>query len=402
MWKLALRNVLRHKARTGMTLLAIIAGVVGLILSGGFVHDIFTQLGEVLIHSQSGHIQVAREGYFEKGARSPEKYLMEDTDALRSGITQPKVADVMGRMYFAGLLNNGRSDLPVVGEGVEPDREARLGSGLVITAGRLLKNSDSNGMMVGHDLAQALGLAVGDWATLVINTPDGALNSLEFQLIGTFQSFSKDYDARAVRIPLPAAQELLANQGVNTLVIALKNTEDTDEVAARLSRNLAGKGLEVLTWLKLNDFYAKTVTMYDVQFGVLRMIILLMVLLSVANSVNMSVFERVGEFGTMMALGNRSFGVVRLIMMENVIIGITGALAGVLFGMVLALIISAIGIPMPPPPNSDIAYTAHIQIVPSVVAGAFTVGLVATVLAAIIPALRVRRIPVVDALRQSI
>jgi len=402
MWKLALRNVLRHKARTGMTLLAIIAGVVGLILSGGFVHDIFTQLGEVLIHSQSGHIQVAREGYFEKGARSPEKFLMDDTAALRSGIAQPAVTDVMGRMYFAGLLNNGRSDLPVVGEGIEPDREARLGSGLVITAGRLLKNSDSNGMMVGHDLAQALGLAVGEWATLVINTPDGALNSLEFQLIGTFQSFSKDYDARAVRIPLPAAQELLANQGVNTLVIALKNTGDTDAVAAWLSRNLAGKGLEVLTWLKLNDFYAKTVTMYDVQFGVLRMIILLMVLLSVANSVNMSVFERVGEFGTMMALGNRSLGVVRLIMMENVIIGMTGALAGVLLGIVLALLISAIGIPMPPPPNSDIAYTAHIQIVPSVVAGAFTVGLMATVLAAVIPALRVRRIPVVDALRQSI
>ena len=45
MWKLALRNVLRHKARTGMTLLAIIVGVVGLILSGGFVQDIFKQLG---------------------------------------------------------------------------------------------------------------------------------------------------------------------------------------------------------------------------------------------------------------------------------------------------------------------------------------------------------------------
>jgi hypothetical protein len=67
MWKLALRNVLRHKTRTGMTLLAIIVGVVGLILSGGFVQDIFTQLGEVLIHSQSGHMQVARDGYFEQG-----------------------------------------------------------------------------------------------------------------------------------------------------------------------------------------------------------------------------------------------------------------------------------------------------------------------------------------------
>ncbi len=403
MWKLALRNVLRHKARTGMTLLAIIAGVVGLILSGGFVHDIFTQLGEVLIHSQSGHLQVARNGYFEHGARSPEKYLIEDPEPLKKQIlASDRVADVMGRLYFSGLLNNGRSDLPIIGEGVEPEREARLGSGMVISAGRRLEEKDNNGVMIGHGLAQALKLKPGDWATLVINTPDGALNSQEFQVVGTFQTFSKDYDARAVRIPLAAAQDLLATPGLNTLVVSLKQTRDTEAEAGRLAKELGGQGLEVTTWLQLNDFYAKTVKMYDVQFGVLRMIILLMVLLSVVNSVNMSVFERVGEFGTMMALGNRSSRVIELIILENVIIGLAGATLGVFLGLILALIISAIGIPMPPPPNADLTYTAHIRIVPGVVAGAFLVGLIATVLAAVLPAAKVRGIPVVDALRQSV
>lgn len=403
MWKLALRNVLRHKARTGMTLLAIIAGVVGLILSGGFVHDIFNQLGEVLIHSQSGHIQVAKTGYFERGARSPEKYLIEEAETLREQILRtPGVEDVLARLYFSGLLNNGRSDLPIIGEGVEPDREAKLGSGMVITAGRHLQNTDTHGIMLGHSLAHALKLAPGDWATIVINTPDGALNSLEFQVIGTFQTFSKDYDARAVRIPLPAAQDLMATRGINTLVISLKETQSTEAIARMLEKDHVPSGYEINTWLKLNDFYAKTVKMYDVQFGVLRLIILLMVLLSVANSVNMSVFERVGEFGTMMALGNRSRRVVELIMIENVIIGLAGAILGVILGILLALIISAIGIPMPPPPNADLAYVAHIQIVPSVIGGAFVVGFIATVLAALMPAQRVRRIPVVDALRQSV
>jgi len=403
MWKLALRNVLRHKARTGMTLLAIIAGVVGLILSGGFVHDIFTQLGEVLIHSQSGHLQVARTGYFERGARSPEKYLLMDAEPLRKKIMEnPAVEDVLGRLYFAGLLNNGRSDLPIIGEGVEPDREATLGSGMAITAGQRLRGTDEHGMMVGHGLAHALKLVPGNWVTLVINTPEGALNSLEFQVIGTFQTFSKDYDAHAVRIPLVAARDLLATTGINTLVVSLKQTRDTEPIAASLEKAFSRSGLEVNTWLKLNDFYAKTVKMYDVQFGVLRIIILLMVLLSVVNSVNMSVFERVGEFGTMMALGNRSSRVIELIIAENVIIGLVGAASGVILGMALALVISAIGIPMPPPPNADLTYIAHIRIVPSVVAGAFAVGLIATVMAACLPALRVRRIPIVDALRQSI
>jgi putative ABC transport system permease protein len=403
MWKLALRNVLRHKARTGMTLLAIVVGVASLILSGGFVQDIFRQLGEALIHSQSGHVQLSRSGYFERGARSPEKFLIADPEPLRKSIAAlPGVDDVMGRVYFAGLLNNGRSDLPIVGEGIEPAREARLGSGVIILAGRALREQDANGMMVGHGLANALKLKPGDWATLVMNTAGGALNSQEFQVVGVFQTFSKDYDARAVRLPLAAAQEMLASSGVNTLVVSLGKTEDTDATAAALIQRHEKQGLEVKTWLQLNDFYAKTVEMYDAQFGVLRIIILLMVLLSVANSVNMTVFERVGEFGTMMALGNRSARVFQLIVAENAILGLIGAVAGVVLGIALALAISAVGIPMPPPPNSDMAYTGHILVVPSVVAGAFVVGLVATVAAALLPAARVHRIPVVDALRQSV
>lgn len=386
-----------------MTLLAIIVGVMGLILSGGFVQDIFTQLGEVLIRSQSGHIQVAREGYYARGARSPEKFLIENPDPIREMIRRsPKVDDVMGRLYFSGLLNNGRSDQPIIGEGIEAQREAKLGSSLVIASGRQLRDEDTHGMMLGHSLARALKLKTGDWATLVINTPDGALNSLEFEIVGTFQTFSKDYDAHAVRINLTAAQDLLATSGVNTLVLSLTKTEETDTVATDLLAKLAGEGLEVNTWRKLNDFYTSTVEMYDAQFGVLRIIILLMVLLSVANSVNMSVFERVGEFGTMMALGNRASRVFGLIIAENAILGVAGAIAGSLLGILLALAISAVGIPMPPPPNADLPYTARISIVPSVIAGAFVVGFVATVLAAVMPAARVRRIPVVDALRQNI
>jgi putative ABC transport system permease protein len=403
MWKLAVRNVFRHKGRTGMTLLAIVAGVVGLILSGGFVYDIFTQLREVLIHSQLGHIQVATSGYFEHGARSPERFLIHDPGRLEGVIRgAPHVEDVMGRLYFSGLLNNGRADLPIIGEGIEPGPEAKLGSNLTITAGRRLQDGDKFSMMVGHGLAKALKLKPGDRATIVISTAEGAQNTLDVEVVGVFQAFSKDYDARAVRIPLAAAQELLATEGVNTIVVSLKRTEDTKLVAATLAKSLAPMDVDVRSWSQLNDFYSKTVEMYDVQFSVLRFIVLMMVLLSVTNSVNMSVFERVGEFGTMMALGNRGRRVFTLILMENSIIGLAGATVGVLLGIVLALTISAIGIPMPPPPNSDLGYLAHIQIVPTVIAGAFVVGFVATAVAALIPASRIHRIAVVDALRQNV
>lgn len=403
MLTLALRNVFRHRGRSAMTLAAIVFGVAGLILSGGFVRDIFVQLGEALIHSQTGHVQVLRAGYYESGSGTPEKFRIEDPEALRQSIaTVPGVSDVMARVAFAGLLNNGRSDWGVVGEGVEPDREAQLGSHVRIVAGRQLSDRDRSGVVVGQGVAQALKLAPGDNVTLLLNTADGALNSMELEVVGVFQSFSKDFDARAVRIPLAAAQELLQSRGVNSLVVALAATDDTATVADALNTRLAGQPLAVWTWIDLNDFYGKTVALYERQFGVLQLIILAMVLLSVANSVNMSVFERVGEFGTMMALGDRRRRVAGLIITESALLGLIGAALGVLVGIVLALLISSIGIPMPPPPNANLGYTAYIRVVPSVVAAAFAVGLVATTLAALLPAAKVSRIPVVDALRANV
>lgn len=386
-----------------MTLVAIIAGVVSIILAGGWVQDIYVQLGEALIHSQSGHLQVYRQGYYEAGSRSPEKYLMETPDLIKQRIAkEAEVEQVMARLNFSGLLNNGRSDLPIIGEGVEPGLESELGSLVMLTAGRQLTDSDAFGILLGKGVAQALQLKPGDPVTLLANTLDGALNSLDFEVIGIFQSYSNDFDARAVRIPLPAAQELLGTTGVNALVVSLQHTEATEQVAFRLAQRLEAFGLEVKTWMELNDFYEKTVELYKGQFGVLQWIILVMVILSVANSVNMSIFERVGEFGTMMALGNRSSQVFLLILYENFLLGLIGGGLGVGLGIFLATTISAIGIPMPPPPNADLGYVARIQIVPSVILLALSIGFIATVIAALLPARHVARIPVVDALRQNL
>nr|WP_300439418.1 ABC transporter permease [Zoogloea sp.] len=401
--KLAIRNVLRQKVRTGMTLAAIIFGVMGLILAGGFVQDIFIQLGEAIIHSQTGHIQVFKKDFLEKGTRSPERFLIDEPEKLAVQLARhEEVESVMSRLYFSGLLNNGKRDLAIIGEGIEPDKEVKLGSFITITAGRQLTNKDRDGILLGDGVAKTLGLKPGDRVTLVMTAAEGAMNTLDFEVIGVFQSFSKDFDSRAVRIPLPSAQELLVTKGANLMVLALHKTEDTSKVVARLTGELQGGPLDLRSWSSLSDFYDKAVQLYDRQFGVLQMIILLMVLLSVANSVNMSVFERQGEFGTMQALGNRSGDLVRLIITESAIIGLAGALLGMLLGVVAALAISAIGIPMPPPPNANLGYTAYIRIVPFNLLTSGLVGFVGTVLASIVPAFKVTRMPVVDALRQNI
>jgi putative ABC transport system permease protein len=228
------------------------------------------------------------------------------------------------------------------------------------------------------------------------------MNTLDLEVVGVFRTYSKDYDARAIRIPLRAAHDVLQTQGVNTLVVSLAKTQETGLVAEKLRSMLATDGYDVWTWQELNDFYGKTVSLYGRQFGVLRMIILLMVLLSVANSVNMSLFERVAEFGTMRALGDPRATVMRLVLTETFLLGLIGSGVAVMVGVALAAAISAIGIPMPPPPNADVGYIARIQLDSTIVIGALMTGIAATTVAAVPAALRAVRIPIVDALRQAI
>lgn len=399
--RIALRNVFRHAARTAMTLAAIVFGVAGLIVSGGFIEDVYVQLGEAIVHSQTGHIQVFRRGYLEQGTRHPQKFLIETAPELTTDLARiERVKLATARLNFSGLLNNGQRDLPIIGEGVEPGKEASFATHVRVTQGRLLADTDGFGMMVGAGVAQSLGLSPGERVTLVANTADGALNTVDLELVGVFESFSREFDARAIRIPLTAAQELLGTAGANVVVIALHDTKDTDAVHAEVAAQLDAQELEARHWRQLSDFYDKTVQLYERQFGVLQFIILLMVLLSVANTVNMSAFERLGEFGTMRALGNTRGQIFRLILIENAMLGVIGATLGISAGMLLAVIISAIGIPMPPPPNANLGYTAYIRMDAITVLTAFAIGCTAAALAAIFPARKASAMPVVDALRQ--
>lgn len=399
----ALRNVFRQRARSAGTLAAIALGVAGLILAGGFVQDIFIQLGEAVIHSQSGHIQMTRKGYREGRVREPEAFLIDRPDEVKRMLGEaPGVQMTLARLGFAGVINNGKRDLGIVGEGVEPSAEEKLGTYLRYVEGRPLRDEDLDGIVVGQGVAKSLGLKPGDRINLVISLAQGAVNTLDFEVTGVFQSFSKDFDARAVRIPLRAARELMDSDSAHVLVVVLDKTEDTDAVLAFLKDRWQGEGFELASWRELSDFYDKTLKLYDRQFGVLRLIILLMVLLSVANSVNMTLFERTREFGTMLALGDRQATVSRLIMTESALLGAIGAAIGVAVGCAAALVISAIGIPMPPPPNADLGYVAFIRLVPGEIATAAAIGVAATILAAVLPARRASRLDVVEALRRGV
>jgi putative ABC transport system permease protein len=403
MLKLAFRNIFRNRMRTALTLAAIVSGVCAIILSGGFVEDVFVQLRESTIRSQLGHLQIFRKGYLEYGRREPSRYLIEHPQKLTGAIQRvPHVRSVMTRVSFSGLANNGRADLPIVGEGVEPGKEARLGTATTLVSGRQLQDTDTFGTVIGEGVAAALQLRPGSILNLMVTTPDGALNTIEFEVVGVFRTFSKEYDDRAVRIAQAAAQELLFTPAIHNVVVLLDDTGATDEVVAAIRARLGAQGYEVRPWHELADFYNKTVALYKRQFGALQAIILVMLVLSVASTVNMVVYERTGEFGTLLALGLRRQQIFRLVLIENTLLGLLGGLLGVASGFALAALITHIGLPMPPPPGSNTGYTASIRMVPWVFAVAAVTGVLAASVAAVLPGRRAARLPVVEALRHNL
>ncbi|HEY2989680.1 MAG TPA: ABC transporter permease, partial [Candidatus Binatia bacterium] len=150
MFKLARRNILRQRTRSGLTLAAIALGVASLVLSGGFIDDILLQLREATIRSQLGHLQIYKSGQFASGGHHPYDFLIESPDVIeRVADAVPGVVARAARVSFSGLISNGRGELPILGEGIEPEPEARIGSAISMLAGRKLTAGDNFGVMVG-------------------------------------------------------------------------------------------------------------------------------------------------------------------------------------------------------------------------------------------------------------
>jgi putative ABC transport system permease protein len=149
----------------------------------------------------------------------------------------------------------------------------------------------------------------------------------------------------------------------------------------------------------MSDFYNKSVELFSKQVSVIYLIIAVIIVLAISNTMTMAVMERVGEIGTMMALGNRRRDILGIFLAEGCILGLLGASVGLGLGILLGLLISAIGIPMPPGPVMAWGYEAGIRLSPENLAKAAVIALGTTVLASFYPAWRASRLQIVDALR---
>lgn len=371
-----------------------------LLLAGGFIAWVLNEMAESTIRSQLGHIQITRPDYLSKGLGDPYSHLLPPK--IDPAITSTShVISATPRLAFSGLVSKGDETISFIGEGVAPETEREVSKLIIIAQGRDLSSSSANEVVLGSGLAANLAAHPGDPIVLLTTTASGGIGAVEAKVVGVFQTISKAYDDSVLRAPIDLARELMRVEGATSWVVLLDKTSATNQVRSKLATVLDSTEFEIFPWTALADFYNKTVELFGQQVGVVRLLIAFIVILSISNTLSMSVIERTSEIGTSMAIGLTRAGMLRQFLWEGAMLGLLGGVVGVGAGFILAHAISAVGIPMPPPPGMDVGYRASITITPGLALDGFLLAFLTTLIAGILPAWKASRMNIVDALRHQ-
>lgn len=399
--KLAARDLARNRGRALISLSAIAFGVTALLLAGGFIEWIFWAIREAAIQTGLGHVQISRQGFRDTGIADPQKFLLPGGGAdLRVVRDTPQVDAVGERLILSGLVSSGETTLGFTGDAVDPIAENMLSKVLQIR-GENLDVGYRRGVLLGRGLAKALGVGPGDKVTFIVSLPGGGINAVEGRVRGTFATEVKAYDDSAARMPVELGRDLLRVKGSHLWVLGLTDTKHTEATIAHLHARLPAGSFEIKSWFDLSDFYQKSVALLSRQLNLITLLMGVIIVLGISNTMTMSVLERTGEIGTMLAMGTPRRSVLHQFVLQGLLLGVIGGALGLAIGFALAEIISWFGIPMPPPPGRDTGYSAEIMLTPRLAVIGAILAVVPATVASLYPAWKASRLPIVDALRHN-
>ena len=402
--RLALRNVFRNRARTAVALLAIAVGCAALIVNGGVIYNIFTELREDAIRGRHGHLQIYAAGFVEHHYEQPGGYMIskDDTERVLELLAElPEVQRATRQREFSGMIASGDRYVAFVGIGVEPEHDAEFSRQATMRAGEPLSADDPYGMIAGLGLARKFDGKPGTVVTLMTNTDSGALNATDARLRGVFEGGMKAYDDWTLKLPLLATEELLLDDRTERIIVLLDRVESVEPVRVSLAQAFSREGLnvEMREWRDLALFHNQTVSLFNRELDVIKLIVATIVILGIANTIGMSILERRIELATLRALGLKRGAVGRLLLTEALFTGLIGGLLGIGLGALFSTVITAIGIPFPSPPGSTKPFLGGVDFIPGIAVFAFTLSVVATLLAALLPVWRTTRRPIAETLR---
>ncbi len=397
---IALRNVARNGRRSLVTGSAIFLGIGALVGIRGFMNGFDDAIVANLAEGRVGALSVHHARYLESEEQAPlDLSLPGDVASLARLARIPGVRAVAPRLLFSAAVNVGEETAFASVVGVDPVREGKAlpRAAENVLAGRPIAGPGE--ALLGAELARSLHARIGDRVTFLASDRDGVLNGIDARLVGLI-AYKTPGDKRVAQLALPDADALLRMRGqVTEIAVAIAGPARgplLEAVRGRIQAAL-GPGARVSTWSEIASWLEDMILFQKIMFAVVGMVFVVVVLTGVANTMLMSVLERVREIGTLMALGVRRRQIVLLFLAESSTLGLLGGLAGAAAGMLVVAWLGRVGIDLPPP-----GMQVHNLIRPSVgvgyAAGAVLLATAGATLSAVYPALKASRLRPVEAL----
>ena len=334
-WKLAWRNLWRHRGRTLIMTSAVALAYALLLLGISINDDSHTRMLVEAARAAGGDVLVHGDGYW---ASRGGDIVVPDADRVTAALGSiPGVATAIPRVLITGLVSTSADNRPVLLQGIRPGLEASLNDHAEdLVAGTFLEGDRADPLVLGSRLARRLEVEIGDRVVLTATRPDGEMTRALFHLTGIVETGTRQLDEVVGFTTIEAARRALEMGDAATQVgLIAAARADVDSVAATAAAAIGADaaGLEVLTWADAVPEMVGLVELDD-AFGFIYMaVIFAVVLFSITNTFLMAVMERVREFGLLNALGLRHGGIGRLMLAETVLMTALAMAVGFAIGL---------------------------------------------------------------------
>ncbi len=343
--RLAWRNLFRNKRRTFIAGTAIGIGLASLIFTDALILGMEATMVHNLTESFLGEGQIHADGF--RQTMAVEKTLRSLPEVTARLERDPRVSGFAVRALSPGMLSSAANYRPIEVVGIEPDRE-RLVSQVasVIVQGDFFAGKNPRDLVIGARLASDLGVTIGDRVVLTVaQAGSGNLAQDLFFVSGIYKFGSRDLDRGAALIRLREAQELLAiDSAAHEIVLQLRNPELARDPNSSFWREYSEGGNEALGWPRLMPQVELAFRYSEVSLYVLGVILFGVVTFGIINTLFMSIYERIFEFGVLRAVGTRALRVAEMIVLEAGALGTVSIATGIVMGLAVTAIFSRIGI----------------------------------------------------------
>jgi lipoprotein-releasing system permease protein len=267
----------------------------------------------------------------------------------REAAERPQVAAAAPFVNAQGMLVFGASVRGAVVRGIVPELEQKVADiGLHMMTGKLESLVPGEfGIVLGSELARALGARAGDKVTLIapqgLVTPAGILPRLkQFTVAGIFEVGMFEYDSGLALIHLEDAQKLYG-LGDNASGVRLKlydlfqSREVTRDLVARLRGDLY-----VSDWTRSHANYFRAVQIEKTMMFIILLLIVAVAAFNIVSTLVMAVTDKQPDIAILRTLGASPGGIMKIFIVQGALIGAIGTLIGVAGGIALALNIDVV------------------------------------------------------------